>query len=106
MKKILVFKVNGETVVESHTDLTIEEIYNLKREISSDCECELDDVEFIIEEYETKLSDIDVTEDGLVCWTDCYLAPYDGLRLPFEIGSDEYLDAVIKGNLIDYLKFN
>jgi hypothetical protein len=105
MKKIILFKIGSEVVLESHTELTLDEIDTIKWEIVTECECEFDDIDIDFEEYETNFSDIDVSINGLICWTDCYLLPYEGLTLPFEEGSNEHLDAIKKGNLIDFIKF-
>jgi hypothetical protein len=104
VRKVLLFKVNGEVVIEDSINLNLTEIDNVKEDIAICFEIPIDSIEVVISE-EKVMSDIDVSIDGLICWTDVVFEPYKGLTLPFNEGSDEHLDAIKKGNLIDYVKF-
>ena len=104
MRKVLLFKVNGEVVIEDSINLNLTQIDNVKEDIAICFEIPIDSIEVVISE-EKIMSDIDVSVDGMVCWTDVVFEPYTGLKLSIEIGSDTYLNALLKGNLIDYVKF-
>ena len=72
--------------------------------ISIGYKCKYEDIE--VRFIDSELSDIDVTTDGMFDWMDCEARIISGVRLPFEIGSDEHLDAINSGLLETYLEFN
>ncbi len=104
MRKVLLFKVNGEVVIEDSINLNLTQIDNVKEDIAICFEIPIDSIEVVISE-EKIMSDIDVSIDGLICWTDVVFEPYTGLTFTIPIGSDTYLDALNNGKLIDYVKF-
>lgn len=104
-KKVTLFKVNGDLVASEPRDLTTDEIEKMKRIVAEEIdvsECDID-VEFV--EVPDDLSDIDVTAEGLLDWTDAYFRQIIGVRCTLNEGSDEYLDALNNGNLEEFLTF-
>jgi hypothetical protein len=102
----LVFKINDEIVLEESTDLYLNQIDELKWNIALECECSIDDIE--VEKVEMPLEvseDVDVAVDGLVFWKSLYMQPIQGVTCDLEEGSDEYLDAINNGTLINHLNF-
>jgi hypothetical protein len=102
----LVFKINDEIVLEESTDLYLNQIDELKWGIALECECSIDDIE--VEKVEIPLEvseDVDVAVDGLVFWKSLYMQPIQGVTCDLEEGSDEYLDAINNGTLINHLNF-
>ena len=102
----LLFKVNNEIVLEESTDLHLNQIDELKWGIALECECDVADVEVDIVEMDVEMSeDVDVSVDGLVFWKSLYMQPIQGVSCDLEEGSDEYLDAINNGTLINHLNF-
>ena len=102
----LVFKINNEIVLEESTDLHLNQIDELKWGIAMECECNIDDIE--VEKVELPLEvseDVDVSADGMVFWKSLYMQPIQGVMCDLEEGSDEYLDAINNGTLINHLNF-
>ncbi len=99
------FIVNGVIVHEEYTDLLVTSIDGMKAIIAQEMECDYSSITVKNIEPSKDLGDYDVDEKGIVDWKACYFQPFTGVGLPFEIGSDEYLDALSKGNLEDYLIF-
>ena len=104
-KKIL-FKVNGQVVVEETRDLYLNEIDEMKWIVASECSCHYDDVDTETIETTIELSEIDVTTEGAFDWKDTTAQIICGVSCLLKPGSDEYLDALSKGILEDYLIFN
>jgi len=109
-RKKTYFKINNEVVVEETQDMTIEMIEKMKWIIAEECECQYDDIEVeSIEVYfnpNQELSDdIDVDVNGLHFWRSDYPDTVQGVLCELKEGSDEYLDAINNGTLINHLKF-
>src|ERR1700746_518092 len=94
-RKITLFKVNGEVVIEENNDLTISDIEKMKWIIVSEIDCSYDEIDIECLDMQLELSQIDVTTDGLLDWKDAYFTPIIGVKLNIEIGSDLYLDAML-----------
>ena len=109
-RKIL-FKVENIVMVEELRDLTLDEIDRLKELVAQECECTVDDVEVDTVDAEIEMSeDIDCTTDMdgkgiLVFWRSLSFRPIVGVSCSLVEGSDEYLDAINNGTLINYLDF-
>ena len=73
--------------------------------IASECECPFDDIDVETIDEATNLSEIDVNADGMFDWKDVEYKILGGVKCSLVEGSDEYLDAMIKGNLQEYLIF-
>jgi hypothetical protein len=102
----LLFKINNKVILEESTDLYLNQIDELKWGIALDCECSIDDIEVETVEMVIDASeDVDVTVDGLVFWKSLYMQPIQGVSCDLEEGSDEYLDAINNGTLINHLNF-
>lgn len=114
MNKKLVFKINGETVVQESTNLTPEQIEALKYIIVEEMECKFEDIIVSEEDYgcltkhtkQDELGEIESTAEGLINWKSCIFTLVTGVELPYELGSDRHLDAISKGTVIDDLKLS
>ena len=104
MRKKTIFTINGKVIIEQSNDLYVDEIDAWKRVISEECACKVDDIDVEIKIGGQQLSDMDVNDHGLYDWT-TYDKYFKGLSMDFEIGSDEYLDAISNGTLLDKIKF-
>jgi hypothetical protein len=104
-KKVL-FKINDEVVLIEDGDLYLNQIDEIKWKIVEECECRFDDIEVDILDNLIVLSDeVDVSDIGLVFWKAYYPQAIQGVECDLVEGSDEYLDAMNNGSLIDYLHF-
>lgn len=107
MTKIeVLFKVKNQVIVCEPNDLSIDHINEIKKIISEEyfCTCDEIDVEF---KKTTILSGLEVNEMGMFVF-DNYLDQVTKIKLlpfNFEIGSDEHLDAINDGTILDYLIF-
>lgn len=104
-RRIILFKVNGEVVVEENKDLTPTEIENMKFIVAEEIEVPVFDVDVEFIDMPLELSEIDVTTDGLLDWKDSYFKPIIGVKLCVEVGSDAYLDALLNGTMDKYIEF-
>lgn len=104
MRKVILFKINGEVVVTDNRDLTLNEIDKLKGEIAEECECFVHDIDVEYEVTHTKqeLSEYDVSSDGLYNWKDPYFKVVTGVRVNGDI--DELLDSISKKYFDKYLE--
>jgi hypothetical protein len=95
MKKrvILLFKINGQVVVEENRDLFPNQIDEMRWVIVHECECDYDliDVERI--ELNGDYSDYDVTAQGLINWKDPQFKTITGVKC--DVTSDFLLDRII-----------
>jgi hypothetical protein len=102
----LLFKVGDEIIIEESIDLTINQINILKIYITKEIGCFIDEIE--VEHYQSdikeELSNLDCCSYGLI-FCDKYPDEIQGLKLDFEIGSNEHLDAINNGTIENYLKF-
>jgi hypothetical protein len=102
----LLFKINNEVILEESTDLYLNQIDELKWGIALECECSVDDIEVERVELAEEVSEeVDVTVDGMVFWKSLYMQPIQGVECSLVLGSDEYLDAINNGTLINHLNF-
>lgn len=105
-RKVLLFKINNEVVLESDGDLHLDKIDELKWQLCLECEVSLFDIDVEMVEYPINTSDFDVSSLGMYNFKDPYFKHITGVKLPFELGSDSYLDALSDGSLIDLLELN
>lgn len=102
----ILFKINGEVVVEESTDLFLNQIDEMKWIIAEECECSYDDIEIERIELPIEISeDVDVSPNGLHFWKALYPNPIIGVYCDLKIGTDEYLDAINDGSIINHLNF-
>ncbi len=105
------FKVDNTVMVEELRDLSIDEIERMKVLVAQECECTPEDVEVDTIDADIEMSeDIDSTTDMdgkgiLVFWRSMAFDPIVGVQCSLPEGSDEYLDAMNNGTLINYLDF-
>lgn len=105
-RKILLFKINNEVVVEETQELTLDQIEALKWVIASECECLVDEIEVVAIELGMDLSeDIDVGVDGMHFWKSLFMKPVLGVRCDIERGTDAYFDAIKNGTIDQHLHF-
>lgn|ERR1035437_1566891 len=104
-RKIVQFKVKGEIVIENHQDLTEKEIENMKWLVAEELEVPIFDVEAVTLIFDKELSNLDVTSDGILDWNDAYFRTIVGIKMNIEIGSDQYLDAILNNTLDAHLEF-
>lgn len=106
MKRVkILFKVNNEIVVEEDKDLSITDIEKMKWVIVEEIETDYDNIEVEVITFNTDLSDIDVGCTGMYDFKDTFFETKCGVKLDVDVGSDEYLDALNKGTLENYLTF-
>lgn len=102
----LLFKLNNEVVLEENDDLYLNQIDALKWVISAECECSIDDIE--VERIETPIDiseEVDISVEGLVFWNSLYMLPIQGVSCGLKEGTDEYLDAMNNGTIVEHLNF-
>ena len=107
-RKQLFFKVNNEVVAIATGDIYLNEIDEMKWIIVSECECSIDDIDVELVESLAEISEeIDVTDGGMIFWESLEHRIIEGVKLNSDLveGSDEYLDALLDGSLIDKLDF-
>lgn len=105
-RKVLHFKVNGETVLEERCNLFLNQIDELKWGIALELGCEYDNIEVEVTEVPIEMSDeIDVSSIGMIFWKDTFFEPIIGIVCDLEEGSDDWLDAKANGTIINYLRF-
>lgn len=93
----ILFKINGEVVVEDSTNLDLNEIDRMKWVIVHECECLFDDIEVEVIETPKELSDYDVSKDGLINFKDIYFKEVTMVRCVVDV--DTLLDNLSKGKL-------
>ena len=104
----ILFKVNDEVVItEDNINLTFDEIDVLKWTIVSECDCLFDEITVdVVEENVDVAEDIDISANGdLIFWRSTHHEPIQGVYCELVEGSDEYLDAMNDGTLIDKINF-
>ena len=104
-KKIILFKINNEVVVEEKEDLFLNQVDEMKWAVALEFKVGFDEV--VVEVVDEKeLSDmVDVTPLGMVFWKALYHEPIKGVYCDLVEGSDEYLDAMNDGTLTEHLNF-
>lgn len=104
-KKVL-FKINNEVVLEEDGDLFLNQIDEIKWKIVEECDCRFEDIEVDILDNLIVLSDeIDVSDNGLIFWKAYYPQPIQGIECHLVEGSDEYLDAINDGSILEHINF-
>ena len=102
----VIFKIGEEIILEESVDTLISDIEGMKRIIAEECECNIADIEVIIENSPIDISeDIDVGFYGMIYWKDCFPIPLIGIQCDLIEGSVAHLEAITKGTLNEYLKF-
>lgn len=105
-RKVLLFKVDNEIVLEERCNLYLNQIDELKWAIALELGCTYDEVEVNAEDVPIEMSEeIDVSSIGMIFWKDTYFTPIIGTVCDLKEGSDEWLDAKANGTLINYIKF-
>lgn len=110
-RKVILFKVNGLVVVEEHQDLTVEQVEQMKWVVAEEIEVPIFDVEVEYQEQPLDLSDdIDCASDEngkaiLIFYKSLSFSPIVGVECPLVEGSDEYLDAILDGTILNHLNF-
>ncbi len=104
-RRVTVFKVNNEIVIEEPRDLLVSQIESMKWIIASELECSYDEIDVETIDLPLDLSEIDVTTTGMFNWKDTQGKILTGVTLNLIEGSDEYLDALNKGELEDHIIF-
>lgn len=105
-RKVLHFKVNGETVLEERCNLYLNQIDELKWGIALELGCMPEDI--VVEPVEVPIEmseEIDVSSIGMIFWKDTYFEPIIGIVCDLAEGSDPYLDAIANGTIEKYLRF-
>ncbi len=105
-RKIILFKVNGQVVVEERKELTQAEIERMCWVVAEELDVPIFDVDTEVIDTGQELSSIDVTTDGLIDWRDAYFRRIVGVKMNLKVGSDEYLDAILNNTLEEHLEFD
>lgn len=106
MRKVLLFKVNGEVILEERCDLYLNQVDELIWGIANELNIQYNEIEVETIEVPIEMSDdIDVSSIGMIFWKDTYFTPITGVACDLEEGSDEWLDAKANGTLIDHVYF-
>jgi hypothetical protein len=100
------FKINKEVILVEEGDLFLNQINLIKWKIVEECGCKFEEIDIDILDDGLDLSnEIDVSDIGLIYWKAYYPQPIQGIDCDFEVGSDEYLDAIIDGSIFDHIYF-
>lgn len=102
----ILFILDGQIVLEEKKDLNIEEIEAMKKIISEECSCKVEDITVENSKPIKDFSDIDVTNEGMFNWLDFETRIFSGVKLNLIEGSDEHLEAINNGTLEKFLEFN
>jgi len=106
MKRVkILFKVNGDVVVEEDKNLSLTDIEKMKWVIVEEIETDYDNIDVEIMHLDLDLSDIDVGCTGMYNHKDTWFETKCGVKLDIDVGSDEYLDAMKNGTLENHLIF-
>lgn len=103
--KVIQFKIDGEVIIEKHDDLFLNQIDEIKWDLAQIFDITTDDIEVTSLEIHDELSTLDVTSEGLVYFNGAYPNPIKGMTCVLKEGSDEFLDAMNNGTILDYIKF-
>jgi hypothetical protein len=104
-KKIL-FKINQEIVLEESANALIDTVEKMKFIIAEECSCQYDDIDVEIIDLPQDLSEIDVTTEGMMNWTDVNFKILTGVKFDLVLGSDEHLDAINDKTLLNFIEIN
>jgi len=94
-RKLIEYKVNGKIMATLRGDVFLNQIDEMAWVIASECEVSIHEVDHEVIECDAFLSEIDVTDEGMVKWTDASCTIITGIGMPFELGSDEHLDFIL-----------
>jgi len=103
--KVIQFIIEGEVIIEKHENLYLNQIDEIKWDLAKIFDITPDDVEVSTFELEEELSTLDATDKGLVYFNGLYPRPIVGMTCILEEGSDEFLDAMNNGTILNYIKF-
>lgn len=105
MRKILVYKLNGEIIAEQSINTHLDEINKFKYVIAEELDCKMSDIEVSTEILDKEYSNIDVTPEGLIIFDEnCKIIT--GLKCLVNTGSDSYLDALVDGTILQLIIFD
>ena len=103
-RKTIIFKLDGEVILEERCNLYLNQIDELKWNIALELGCTYDDIEVETIEVPVEMSDdVDISSIGMIFWKDTYFTPIVGTACSLEEGSDAWLDAKANGTLIDHI---
>lgn len=105
-RKLIEYKINGVVMATLRGDVYLNQIDEMAWTIASECEVSIHEVEHEVVECDASLSEIDVTDEGMVVWTDASFKIITGVMCPFELGSDEHLDFLLDNNLVESLELS
>lgn len=105
-RKRILFKKDGEVVMEETRDLFLNQIDGLKWMLAEELECCYDDIDVEVEITHSKqeLSEYDVTSTGIVNWKDPEFKEITGVKVIGDI--DELLDSISKKYFDQYLELS
>jgi hypothetical protein len=104
MRTLIEMKYGKRTIFKTPRELTLLQLDHLKQALALTCRCQADDIEVIYTKSNPNLSNYEISKLGKIFRFDGYLA-IDKVSLPFELGSDQHLDAILDGTLENKLKF-
>jgi hypothetical protein len=104
-KKIL-FKIKEEVVLEESADMLVDTVEKMKFIIAEECSCQYDDIDVEVIDLPQDLSEIDVTTDGMLNWTDVNFKILTGIKFDLVLGSDEHLDAINNKTLLNFIEIS
>jgi len=104
MRTLIEMKYGKHTIFKSPRQLTLKQLEHLKQALAMTCRCQVDDIEVIYTKSNPNLSNYEISKLGKLFKFDGYLA-IDKVSLPFELGSNAHLDAILDGTLENKLKF-
>lgn len=106
MEAKIIFKFNDMTILKVDKDLKLIELQAYKRALAKAYSCKISDIEVIFKQQINTMSDIDLTNEGLVYWKEFHPKIITGVKSSLIEGSDDYLDAMNNKTLQDYLLFS
>lgn len=101
-RKIVLFKVDGRIVVEEITNLYPNQIDEKAWMVAHELNRSYYDIEVVTIEPTQELSDYDVTDEGIVCFTDLYFEPVTGVKCTVDI--DTLLEVINNGDVENCFK--
>jgi hypothetical protein len=102
---VIQFSINGEVIIEKHEDLYLNQIDEIKWDLANIYDITPDEVEVTKLDVDDELSTLDVSSEGLVYFNGIYPHPIKGMTCVLKEGSDEFLEAIHDGTILDYIKF-
>ncbi len=107
MRTRLIFKLKDVIIAdETQEDFTLIEIAAWKDILAQEMECDIEDIEVIQNKVEVELGEeLDSTIDGFVFYKAIKFDPIQGVTLDIIEGSNEHLDAILDGSILDHIIF-